>query len=614
MPDKVKSKQTLCRCKNCRVASCRRKFQSNMVKQCAYGTCPSNTRKNPDLVFIAIPKPKTNFVRTKRWIHLCGRSNFGVANINKHSYLCENHFEKGVDLDPQSNLDLEPFPAHSEEAHRQRSFKKRKPLTTLTDNVPGLLFGKEPSVIPNFASASKHDYARIIGTKKVTMVDKSTGTDDDHLTIDIPSKFILTHCCLGTMCFTFSVVLFTEPDDNNLDNLVNLVRTDIVPAILMRDQELFLDSNEPWPKDHVSQADNSNFSLSNCYEVRMPSKPQASTSTSKTNISPERNTASRPAFKVKIVYQDRKTPKRDKDSVEKFVDKTPETCLFYTGLTRDQCEVLWNFLGDDRNDLLIFKSFRTSASLRTISIRSQFFLTLLILRRNRLFKDVAFQFNLGPHLVGKVFKTWLQFMYLKFKSLKDIMFIKKRDIPKPLPKHFQNPLCRDTRVVIDCTEIFLQSSSHFEEKGDQFSGYKVHATVKVLIGVAPSGACSFISDCYPGSISDREIVKKSGFLDYIDKNDLILADRGFTIEDLLDPLGARLNIPPFLRGKKCFSLNETQTGKVIARARIHIERFNQRFKRYAFVGSRVFQTNVPFLTQAVYVCCCLANFTSPLAQ
>jgi hypothetical protein len=93
-----------------------------------------------------------------------------------------------------------------------------------------------------------------------------------------------------------------------------------------------------------------------------------------------------------------------------------------------------------------------------------------------------------------------------------------------------------------------------------------------LIGVAPSGAASFISDCFEGSMSDRESVLQSGFLDYIEKGDLVLADRGFQIGDLLSKKGATLNIPPFLKGRKAFNLDETQTTKIIAKARIHVER------------------------------------------
>ena len=79
-----------------------------------------------------------------------------------------------------------------------------------------------------------------------------------------------------------------------------------------------------------------------------------------------------------------------------------------------------------------------------------------------------------------------------------------------------------------------------------FSSYKNHVTLKGLVGIAPSGAITFISQLYSGSISDREIVERSGFLKLeFDKGDTVMADKGFTIEDLL-PLGVNLNIPPFL--------------------------------------------------------------------
>ena len=34
-------------------------------------------------------------------------------------------------------------------------------------------------------------------------------------------------------------------------------------------------------------------------------------------------------------------------------------------------------------------------------------------------------------------------------------------------------------------------------------------------------------------MSDREIIKRCGFLDYLEEGDKVLADRGFTIEDLV---------------------------------------------------------------------------------
>ena len=83
-----------------------------------------------------------------------------------------------------------------------------------------------------------------------------------------------------------------------------------------------------------------------------------------------------------------------------------------------------------------------------------------------------------------------------------------RSILKPLPQAFRNPMLREVRVVIDCTECFVESSSDLRQQGNLFSRYKHHTTVKALIGVAPSGSAMFISDGFEGAISDRDIFKQ----------------------------------------------------------------------------------------------------------
>ena len=51
-------------------------------------------------------------------------------------------------------------------------------------------------------------------------------------------------------------------------------------------------------------------------------------------------------------------------------------------------------------------------------------------------------------LVSQVFKTWLQFFYYEFKEFEEEWFIKTKDIPKPLPKCFRNPIMEKVRVII----------------------------------------------------------------------------------------------------------------------------------------------------------------------
>jgi len=48
-----------------------------------------------------------------------------------------------------------------------------------------------------------------------------------------------------------------------------------------------------------------------------------------------------------------------------------------------------------------------------------------------------------------------------------------------------------------------------------FSSYKNHTTLKGLIGISPAGHITFISKLLTGSISDREITTRSGFLDLL---------------------------------------------------------------------------------------------------
>ncbi len=306
-----------------------------------------------------------------------------------------------------------------------------------------------------------------------------------------------------------------------------------------------------------------------------------------------------------------------KSPISDFLLETEARVVFYTGLKLHERQCLWDFLGPAKSELEIigFKPKKTSGELRSLSVQCQFLLCLMILRRNKSFKEIHVAYRIsGDTLVGKVFRTWIQFLYFKFRDIKDIMFIPKKDLPKPLPRHFNNKLLRDVRVIIDGTELKAQSSTNYKQQGNMFSSYKHHTTLKLLIGVSPSGMGMFISDAFEGSISDREIVLQSGFLEYIDPGDCVLADRGFTIEDLLLEREAKLIIPPFLSGRTVFTEEEVQRTRVIAKARSHIERYNWRFKKFEFLKGVIPHYHFPYISQAVYICACLANFSLPLAK
>ena len=66
----------------------------------------------------------------------------------------------------------------------------------------------------------------------------------------------------------------------------------------------------------------------------------------------------------------------------------------------------------------------------------------------------------------------------------------------------------DTRVIVDCTEIFIQRPSSLQSQILTFSNYKNHNTFKVLVGISPGGVVTFMLDLWGGRVSDREKLRK----------------------------------------------------------------------------------------------------------
>ena len=119
----------------------------------------------------------------------------------------------------------------------------------------------------------------------------------------------------------------------------------------------------------------------------------------------------------------------------------------------------------------------------------------------------------------------------------------------------------NTVLIIDCTEVQMENPSALDNKSACYSSYKSRATAKSLVGITASDVVAFVSDLYPGSISDQEITVKSGLLQKLEKGDEIMADKGFLIQDDLANVGASLTIPLFLQGKQQFSKQDVEQNK-----------------------------------------------------
>lgn len=81
---------------------------------------------------------------------------------------------------------------------------------------------------------------------------------------------------------------------------------------------------------------------------------------------------------------------------------------------------------------------------------------------------------------------------------------------------------------------------------------------------------TFVGKLYPGSTSDKEMVRTSGLPELLQAGDLILADKGFLINDIVRA-GVSVNIPLFLSTPQ-FTSSKIHATKNIARARVQIKR------------------------------------------
>lgn len=248
---------------------------------------------------------------------------------------------------------------------------------------------------------------------------------------------------------------------------------------------------------------------------------------------------------------------------------------------------------------------------RAVKVEDQYFMTLVRLRRGFSNLHCAWLFDCNESTVSRIVNSWLNFMFLQFCSLP--IWPSRAEVDKSMPLTFRNTYPK-TRVILDCTEVFCEAPESLHLRSEFYSDYKHHVTYKALIGITPAGSLSFISELFPGSVSDREIVSRCGILNpkFWDKGDEVMADKGFNIRDLLDQIGVNLNIPIFLESKEQFSTNEVLVNQKIAAERIHVERYISRVKNFSILDKPIPISMHGSANQIFTLCCFLVMFQNPI--
>lgn len=206
-------------------------------------------------------------------------------------------------------------------------------------------------------------------------------------------------------------------------------------------------------------------------------------------------------------------------------------------------------------------------------------MTLIKLKLNLKLTDLAFRFVISKSVVSPYLITWISFLCHHLKEIDSMPSVEQ--VAGTLPHSFRSNYLH-TFAIIDGNEVFLETPSDLHMQSSTWSQYKHHNTVKFLVACTPNGAISYVSPVHVGTISDVELTRVCGFLTKLeDKPGIsIMADRGFTVKDMLKALNIDPNMPPFMEGRKQLPVEEVVEGRRIASLRIHVERAIGRMKNF----------------------------------
>lgn len=220
--------------------------------------------------------------------------------------------------------------------------------------------------------------------------------------------------------------------------------------------------------------------------------------------------------------------------------------LFYTGLV---------------NEKLLHVVFRHVAagmgkysSQYKLAPFQEFVLTLVKLRTNCGLHDLAFRTGTSTPTISRILAKWIIALGERLQFL--IHWPDRAELQKTMPQCFVQAFGKKVAVIIDCFEVFIERPSSLMARAQTYSLYKHHNTMKILLGTTPQGVICYVSQPWGGRVSDKHLTTHSGFVQCLLPGDIVLADRGFDIAELLAIHLAQLFIPAFTKGKSQLSAED----------------------------------------------------------
>lgn len=150
----------------------------------------------------------------------------------------------------------------------------------------------------------------------------------------------------------------------------------------------------------------------------------------------------------------------------------------------------------------------------SISVEDELLIFLMKLRLDLPYFDLGARYSVSVTTIQNIFLTYLHAFHEIFVvgCMSKLPSLEKNQ--SCLPESFAN--IANCRVIIDCTEFRIEAPrKDLEAAAQAFSNYKHYLSAKYLIGVAPNGAITFVSQGFPGSTSDKVVTDQSGIISHL---------------------------------------------------------------------------------------------------
>jgi len=183
------------------------------------------------------------------------------------------------------------------------------------------------------------------------------------------------------------------------------------------------------------------------------------------------------------------------------------------------------------------------------TMKNRILLTLCKLRLNLSYECLGALVNIDRRRCGEYFASTLHLLSMVLRHT--IYWPSKEEIALNMPQCFSK--YRNTRVILDCTEVTIISPHCLRCKIRLYSHYKKNHTVKVMVGVAPSGLIVYLSKVYGGRASDNQIFAESEIVTkkLLDPHvDAVMVDKGFRVDKVCTEQGIKIHRPPFIKKKQ----------------------------------------------------------------